>query len=208
MIKFIFCLFFILFFVGTAYADPVTLVAIITITAAALTTAALGAVAATTLIGALVIGFTTLSVTLIASHYLIKKPKQTEVGLNLEGLLLNSESAVTTRRIIYGTRRVGGQVIFKFTSESGTDNQGNTTSGTNRFLHVGIAVAGHEIESYEKLFIDFDEVQLDGSGFVTTSRYTNSSGKSFARIKLFSNLFASLGFEFITSAIIVCVSSS
>ena len=60
--------------------------------------------------------------------------------------------------IIYGETKVGGVVVY------------NESTGTNnKFLHRIIAVAGHEVESFERIYIDdayIDFDDLDSSGNV------------------------------------------
>lgn len=74
---------------------------------------------------------------------------------------VNQLGTVLPHQIIYGETRVGGAVFY----------QGLTNSDTH--LHRMIAFAGHEIESYEKIFINDTEVTLDGSGNVTTTGLTS-----------------------------------
>jgi hypothetical protein len=59
---------------------------------------------------------------------------------------------VAAHRVIYGRTRVGGTIVFLQTTES------------NKYLHLVIAVAGHEVEEFEKVYFDDEEVTLDGSG--------------------------------------------
>ena len=47
------------------------------------------------------------------------------------------KQAITTRRVIYGTTKVSGPILFMHTTDS------------DDILHLIIAIAGHEIESYE-----------------------------------------------------------
>lgn len=76
--------------------------------------------------------------------------------------------------IIYGETKVGGVVVYN--EATGTDN---------KFLHRIIAVAGHEVESFDRIYIDdayIDFGDLDSSGNVpsvvdpdgtTSDRYNN-----------------------------------
>lgn len=76
--------------------------------------------------------------------------------------------------IIYGETKVGGVVVYN--EATGTDN---------KFLHRIIAVAGHEVESFDRIYIDdayIDFGDLDASGNVpsvvdpdgsTSDRYNN-----------------------------------
>lgn len=64
-------------------------------------------------------------------------------------------------QIIYGKTRVGGVRIYDA-----------STGSKNRNLHRILAFAGHEIESYEQIYLNDEVVTLDGSGNVTSpTRY-------------------------------------
>lgn len=63
------------------------------------------------------------------------------------------------RRIIYGETRVGGNIVFIHTN--GTNNQ---------YLHLVIAMAGHEVTSFSSLQFDDEVVPLNGAG-EATGRY-------------------------------------
>ena len=72
-------------------------------------------------------------------------------------------------QIIYGKVRVGGARIYD-----------EATGQNNKYLHRIVAVAGHEIQSFDEIYINDEVVTLDGSGNVTSpSKY---DGK--VRIKL------------------------
>ena len=64
-------------------------------------------------------------------------------------------------QIIYGKTRVGGVRIYDA-----------STGSNNNDLHRILAFAGHEIESYEQIYLNDEVVTLDGSGNVTSpTRY-------------------------------------
>lgn len=106
----------------------------------------------------------------IAAHFLIT----TAMGAALNalapkpnigssrGYTINGESgAALDHQIIYGRVRVGGVRIYD-----------SSTGSNNNFLHRVIAFAGHEIESYDEIYLNDEVVTLDGSGNVTSpSRY-------------------------------------
>lgn len=85
------------------------------------------------------------------------------------GYSISGESgAALDHQIIYGRVRVGGIRVY----DSSTGNK-------NKFLHRIIAFAGHEIDSYDEIYLNDEVVTLDGSGNVTSpSRYNG-----FVRIK-------------------------
>lgn len=59
------------------------------------------------------------------------------------------------RQLIYGRTRVGGRVTFVHTSES------------NKYLHLVITLAGHEVEEIEEVWFDDEVVPFDVPGSLT-----------------------------------------
>src|SRR6056297_1992253 len=105
------------------------------------------------------------SLTLFAIGFLA----QTAIGLALNALTpkprtqgANRGYQVTTRgsaldhQIIYGRMRTGGVIVFD-----------ETTGTNNKFLHRVIAFAGHEVESFDEVYINDEVLTLDGNGEVT-----------------------------------------
>jgi hypothetical protein len=78
------------------------------------------------------------------------------------------KQAITNRRVIYGTAKVSGPLVYMET----TDN--------NKYLHMVIALASHEVTKINAIYID-DEIIVseafadldvwDASGNVTTGKY-------------------------------------
>lgn len=72
------------------------------------------------------------------------------------GYTVNQRGSALDHQIIYGRARVGGVVVF------------NGTTGTNnKFLHQVIAYTGHEIESFDEIYINDAKVTGLSSGNVT-----------------------------------------
>ena len=69
-----------------------------------------------------------------------------------QGVNFNVRDPASTRKIIYGKCRIGGTVVFI-----------NTSDTDNNYLHLVIAVAGHEIEGYEEVYFDEEKVWESGS---------------------------------------------
>lgn len=82
-----------------------------------------------------------------------KVPNQPTFGADLRSQTVTSRSPLATQKIIYGRTRTGGAIVHM-----------ESTIG-NKFLHMVIAVSGHEIDAFEKVFFDEVEVELDESGF-------------------------------------------
>ena len=68
-----------------------------------------------------------------------------DVEQNAKGVLLNKFSANAHIPIVYGTRKVGGNVVFLETS--GADNQ---------YLYMAIILSEGEINSVDTLFVKTD----------------------------------------------------
>lgn len=89
----------------------------------------------------------------IALNALTPKPKTQ--GSN-RGYQVNSRGSALDHQIIYGKMKVGGAIVFD-----------GTTGTTNSFLHRVIAFAGHEIESFDEIYLNDELLTIDGSGNVT-----------------------------------------
>ena len=70
----------------------------------------------------------------------------------MDGINFNVRDPASTRKLVYGTARVGGTIVFF-----------NTSDTNNNYLHMVIAVAGHEIESYEEVYFGDEKVWENGS---------------------------------------------
>ena len=81
-------------------------------------------------------------------------------ALENKGTLLNIREAAGAQEYVYGQVRKGG--VLTYIDETGTDN---------KFLHMIITLAGHEVEEIGDIYINDEVVTLDGSGFVTGTRW-------------------------------------
>lgn len=78
-------------------------------------------------------------------------------GYSLQG----QSGAALDHQIIYGETRVGGVRIYDA-----------STGGENKYLHRIIAFAGHEVDSYQQIYLNDEIVTLDEAGDVTSpARY-------------------------------------
>ena len=147
---------------GTALLSTGVGIAGGTITAATATAAATG-------LGAGIFGGATLFAA-AAGHFLVTTalgaalnaltPKPSTASSN-RGYQVTQSGSALDHQIIYGKVKVGGARVFD-----------STTGGSNKFLHRVLAFTGHEIESFEEIYINDELVTLDGSGNVTSpSRY-------------------------------------
>ena len=77
------------------------------------------------------------------------------------GSTITGRSPLSPHQIIYGRTRVGGNIVYM----EGTND--------NKYLHVVVAIAGHEIDAIEKYYFNDEEVVINGSGNVTSGTYAN-----------------------------------
>jgi len=94
-----------------------------------------------------------------ALNALSPKPR---ISTSSRGYSISGENgSALDHQIIYGTARVGGVRIYD--ASTGTNNN---------FLHRIIAFAGHEITSYDQIYLNDEVVTLDGSGnVISPARY-------------------------------------
>ena len=89
------------------------------------------------------------------------------------GPLLNKRSNTTSIPVIYGTRRAGGNRVFI------------ASSGANsRFLHVILLVSEGEIEGFEKIYIDDQELRFDSGDFTSGVLTENSNHTPVGAVEL------------------------
>ena len=77
-------------------------------------------------------------------------PKPTSAA-QLQGLQMTGRSPIAARRVIYGTVRVGGNVVFM-----------ETTGDNNVYLHQVMTVAGHEVNSIKEVYYNDAKVYEGG----------------------------------------------
>lgn len=100
-----------------------------------------------------------------ALNALTPKPGSVNAG---QGYQSNAIDSVADHQIIYGETKVGGVVVYK----EATNN--------NQYLHKVIAISGHQIDSFTKIYLNDTVLTLDGSGNVTSpAKYSG-----YVRIKL------------------------
>lgn len=77
------------------------------------------------------------------------KPKTPDAGL--QDRSVTTRNSIATRKIIYGRVRTGGTIVYIDTTDD------------NRYLHIVVAYATHEIDSYEKHYFDDHALTLSGN---------------------------------------------
>ena len=131
----------------------------------------------TALSGGAFLGIAAVGLTGALGHFLIS----TAMGAALNALtpkpnlggtrgfsIAGESGPAVDHQIIYGRTRVGGARVYD--ASTGTNNN---------FLHRILVFAGHEIESYDEIYLNDEVVTLDGTGNVTSPARYNG----FVRIK-------------------------
>ena len=78
------------------------------------------------------------------------------------GKITMTRDTVASRRVIYGTSKVSGPMLFASTNSSGGSNK-------NEFLHLVVALAGHEISDLKNIY--FNDVMAFDSGSGQTATF-------------------------------------
>lgn len=129
--------------------------------------------AATTLaggyaLGAAVVGYlATTAITSLVLSALAPKP-----SAGNQGQIVNTRDPAGTQEYVYGQVRKGGNIIFI-----------ESTGDANKYLHLVIALAGHECEEIGDIYINDEIVTLDGSGYVTDDRWSKDGNSTYIRIR-------------------------
>lgn len=105
-----------------------------------------------------IVGFVAQAAIGLALNALTPKPRTQ--GAN-RGYQVTTRGSALDHQIIYGRMRTGGVIVYD-----------KTTGTNNKFLHRVIAFAGHEVESFDEVYIDDEVLTLDTNGEVTApSKY-------------------------------------
>ena len=102
-------------------------------------------------------------------------PKPSLGGGGQRGLLTNTREATAVQDIVYGEVRKGGVITYL-----------ESTGSENKYLHMIISMAGHEINSFEQIYINDETISTDANGFVTDSAWADGDGNKKILIKEFT----------------------
>lgn len=116
-----------------------------------------GQILATTIITSLAVGM----VTSWILNALAPKPSFGE-----QGLIFNSRDPAAPQQIVYGKVRKGGYITFV-----------ESTGTNNKFLHMIVVLAGHEVNAINKVYINDEEVTIGADHFVSDDRWKDGSNK-------------------------------
>jgi hypothetical protein len=108
-----------------------------------------GAYFATTFVSTLVLG--------AVSKAMAKTP--TGASITQQDKTVTSRQPIAPHNVIYGRTRIGGTILYM------------ESTNANKYLHVVVAIAGHEIDEVEKFYFNDVEVMIDGSGNVEAGQY-------------------------------------
>ena len=105
----------------------------------------------------------------IGGRAFAKKPKGQAFTAEASGRAVAIRSPVESHKIIYGTARVSGPLVYVSTTDSGPNPAGEARA--NKMLHMVIALAGHEVEEIGDIYINDRIVQFASDGRATTAPY-------------------------------------
>ena len=101
------------------------------------------------------------------SQALAKTP--TGASITQQDRTVTSRQPIAPHGVIYGRSRIGGVVLYMESTNS------------NKYLHMVVAIAGHEIDAIESFYFNEKQITIDGSGNVTGGQY---NGKARIQYKL------------------------
>lgn len=129
---------------------------------AAAVTGAFKLAAGATIAAALTAAATTLVIGGLSTLF-APDPPSNDFDISQGGLTRQIREPITERRIIYGEARASGPIVFM------------STTNSNKYLHMVIALADHECHQIDECIINEESIaadQLDGSGFINKGRYS------------------------------------
>jgi len=136
----------------------------------AATTSAFAIAAGTYVAGAFLTSFMISFALGAAMKALIPKPSIPS-GAN-RGYQTNSLGPAQDHQIIYGKMRVGGAIVFD-----------EATGDNNKFLHRIIAVAGHEVQSFDEIYVNDELLPTTSNGYLVSDNYVKVTGGSFSDVE-------------------------
>jgi hypothetical protein len=76
-----------------------------------------------------------------------------------QGYLITQRGSTMPHQIIYGKTRIAGGIVF----QGVTDN--------NKYLHTVLAFAGHEVQEFETIYFNDEELTLSGNNVTAPAKY-------------------------------------
>ncbi len=99
-------------------------------------------------------------VTAVTLNALMPKPDLPSLD-GSSGRLINTRNAVASQEYVYGTVRKGGTIVNM-----------KTTGSNNQFLHIHLALCGHEVSQIGDIYIN-DQIVTISSNIVTSSPWNS-----------------------------------
>jgi hypothetical protein len=93
-----------------------------------------------------------------------KTPDAYDLSSQLRGQLISSRNPAADARVVYGKTRLGGTIVYM-----------ETTGQKNETMHMGIVLAGHEINAISRVYVNDEPFTLTASGDIYTINYKNST---------------------------------
>ena len=87
-----------------------------------------------------------------------------DIGSQLQGQIVSKREPAGNARIVYGQTRIGGTVLFM-----------EAKGAKNETMYIVQALAGHEIDSVQKVYVNDTEVVLSPSGNAYVGTYKGSA---------------------------------
>lgn len=106
----------------------------------------------------------TTAIAATASTLLAGNPPSYDLGTQIAGQLINKREPAGNARIIYGTTRVGGTILFM-----------EAKGSKNETMYMVQTIAGHEINAVSKVYVNDTEVSLTLSGNAYVGTYKGSA---------------------------------
>ena len=103
-----------------------------------------------------------LATTVVTSWAMSALAPRPSAGANVQGTLINTREADAPHDYVYGTVRKGGVITYV-----------EATGANNKFLHIILTLAGHEVEAIDDVYIDDQVATINGGGFVTSQSWAS-----------------------------------
>jgi hypothetical protein len=100
-----------------------------------------------------------------------KKPKLPDFKSQAQGFSTMVKEPASSANIVYGRTRASGSMVFVHTTDQ------------NKWLHLVVTLAPHEVESIDTIFFNDDVIMIDSSGDTTDSRFLDDDGTPLITIK-------------------------
>jgi hypothetical protein len=139
-----------------------------------------------TLLG-MVAGFAvSTAISQIGGRAFAKKPKQPAFATEAGGRTTVVRSSVESHKVIYGQAKVSGPLVYVETTDgTGSEPLGyilglptpatKDTPAKNKYLHMVIPLAGHEVEEIGTVYLNDQAITLDADGWATSEPYAKST---------------------------------